>query len=365
MKMLQDNCVFISSPLDLNDSFEMRPKWTQELQDKRTEEMRAREKLMGGMTFHVLTDTGIQKNAGVFPHPTEESLDLFAPKMKVEDQYGIAEGYNYSVAEYIHDTYRVLSLVENVIDTTAKYQRSHWGDVLMWSHYGDMFQGAAVLLDPEHFPNGLENPNGGRGFPINYGVERVALPNWIYSYVAIKGSPPIPLPTEKIEELDSVIAKLLTTKSKMWKYERELRMLYPMDMVTTPDKFPEVEVPIKLDGVATPAFRDAVTIEQKAIVGVIFGPEVTSDSLAQIAPIFQEKRYEHLKLYRSSHNGQEYQMDYMENSFEDIETFTREHTENVGMIKNHVDYLPDNTKRMHPFGARKTVNFNRRRPYAE
>ena len=365
-EMLRTNTVFISSLLDLNDSFEMRPKWTQEHESRNHEYRVARDRAIAGFPVFAEMTPGEFTLQGPQPPPAADHDNKFNPKMNVDDQYGIAEGYNYSVAEYIHDIYRVLSLVEKVIDTTQILQRSHWGDVLMWSHYGDMFQGAAVLLDPEHFPNGLENPKGGRGFPIDYDDNRIALPGWIYDFVAVRDhprSPPILVSPEEAEELDSSMTKLLTTKAKMWEYERELRMLYPMDMITTPDKFPEIEIHVTLDGVTVPAYRDEVTIDEKAIVGVVFGPEITCHSLAQIAPILREKRYEHLKLYRSAHNGQRHVLDYLEDKLEDIETFTREHTEHIGMIKNHVEFLPNHTMRMHPLGGKKTVNLNKRRPY--
>jgi len=135
-------------------------------------------------------------------------------------------------------------------------------------------------------------------------------------------------------------------------------------MITTPDLFPEVEIPVTLDGVSTPAYRDAVTLNEKAIVGIVFGPEVTIHSLAQIAPILREPRYEHLKLYRSAHNGQRHVLDYLlEDKFEDIVTFTREHTEHIAMIKDHVIFEGHSMRLVHPYGAKKTVNFKKRRPY--
>jgi len=366
LEMLRTNTVFISSPLDLNDSFEMRPKWTQEHENRNHDYRVARDKAIVGWPVFAEMTPGEFTLQGPQPPPAADHDDKFNPKMNVDDQYGIAEGYNYNVAEYIHEIYRVLSLVEKMVDTTEKYQRSHWGDVLMWSHYGDMFQGAAVLLDPEHFPNGLENPKGGRGFPIDYDDNRVALPGWIYDFVAVKdhpGSPPIFVSPEEAEELNSSMTKLLSTKAKMWEYEREIRMLYPMDMITTPGLFPEIEIPVTLDGVSTPAYRDSVTINEKAIVGVVFGPEITLHSLAQIVPILREPRHEHLKLYRSAHNGQRHVLDYLESSLEDIETFTREHTEHIAMIKDHVIFEGHTMRMLHPYGAKKTVNFNKRRPY--
>lgn len=366
LEMLRTNTVFISSPLDLNDSFEMRPQWTQEHENRNRERRKARDRAIAGLPIFAEVIPGEFTLQGPQPPLAAGHDDKFNPRMNVGDQYGIAEGYNYSVAEYIHDIYRVLSLVAKVLDTTQPLQRSHGGDVLIWSHYGDMFQGAAVLLDPEYFPNGLDNPKGGRGFPITYDDNRVALPDWIYDFVAVKDhphSPPILVSAKEVEELNAFMTQLLTTKAKMWEYEREFRMLYPMDMITTPDLFPEMPMPVTLEGVTAPAYRDAATINEKAIVGVVFGPEITCHSLAQIAPILREKRYEHLKLYRSAHNGQRHEMDYLEDKLDDIETFTREHTKHIAMIKDHVEFEKHTMRMVHPYGAKKTVNFNKRRPY--
>ncbi len=366
VKMLTHNSVFISSPLDLNDSFEMRPQWTQDHQNGDQASRMERDRTIANFPIYAEVSGKIQQ-IGNMPTPPAGDENEFNPKMKVEDQYGIAEGYNYPVARYLHETYRVLSLVENVIDTHQQLQRSHEGDVLMWAHYADMFQGVAILLDPEQFPNGLENPNGRLGFPINYRPERVSMPSWIYRYLSIDPSPL--LHPDAVEALDKAMTTLLTTKSERWNYERELRMLYPMDMITTLEKFPEIEdrcPDCKANGTpfekcATHTYRDAVHITGDAIVGIIFGPEVTSDSLSKIAPILREKRYEHLKLYRSSHNGQEYRMDYIEDSLDDIEIFQREFTNKVGLIKKHIKYAPDDSTSMMRFAAQKTVNLNQRR----
>ena len=371
IKMLAHNCVFISSPMDLNDSFEMRPQWTQELQDDNHVFQAEKEHMLAEFPMIDATDPGNLKIINPKKAPRKAEPNEFNPKISVDQGYGLAESHNFSVAQYIHETYRVLSLVENVIDTTKSLQRSHEGDVLMWAHYGDQFQGAALLLDPEHFPNGLENPTGQRGFPINYQEKRLSLPSWIYHYLSIHPSPLIP--AEAVEELDRSITSLLTTKSELWRYERELRMLYPMDTVTTKALFPEIEdrcPECKEKGKAKEqcenhCYRDAVTIDAKAIIGVVFGPEVAMQSLSQIASILRQPKYEHLKLYRSSHNDQEYRMDYIEDSLENIETFQNKHCDHVGIIKNHLEYNSDGSKKMMSFGARKTINLKQRRPYPE
>jgi hypothetical protein len=55
----------------------------------------------------------------------------------------------------------------------------------------------------------------------------------------------------------------------------------------------------------------------------------------------------------------------MESTVDEVVTFTREHTEHIAMIKNHVVFEKGSMSLVHPFASKKKVNFNHRRPYVE
>ena len=140
-KILAFNSLFITSPMDMNDPFEMRPQWTQGHQDHQTDFLNWRNKMSGGMPLMICTTEGL-KPGGVMPYLGEE------PKRKVEDMWGFADEYNRAVMEFLHQQFRILSLVRRVLDVENDYYNSRSEDLLMWAHYADMFQGIAILLDP-------------------------------------------------------------------------------------------------------------------------------------------------------------------------------------------------------------------------
>jgi hypothetical protein len=84
-----------------------------------------------------------------------------------------------------------------------------WRNPLMWSHYGDRHKGICLAFDVE----GTEK--------INYEPERLFLGNQWPSASAPAGAP-ADLPNE-LRKL------LLTTKFKDWEYERERRLVLPLE----------------------------------------------------------------------------------------------------------------------------------------
>src|SRR5678815_3061261 len=91
-KILDFNSVFITSPMDINDPFEMRPQWTQEHQDHQSDFRNWLNRISAGMPLMICTTEGL-KPGGVVPYRGEE------PKRKVEDMWGFADEYNRTVME--------------------------------------------------------------------------------------------------------------------------------------------------------------------------------------------------------------------------------------------------------------------------
>jgi hypothetical protein len=354
-KILENNCIFITSPMDLNDPFEMRPAWTQSHEDSQHELRNRMNKMVAGMPLLIATVDGLVSD-GTMPDLGAET------SMRVENQIGIADSYTHQVSEFLHNNFRILSLVKNVIDTTKEFSQSRSEETLMWAHYADMFQGVGILIDPRYFNIGERPEKRKRGFTVKYQKGRIALPVWFYH--ALQGWS-IDISCEMESELEDRLFALLTTKSRLWKYEQEARMVYNTKNLTTGKDFTEIhdacpacrQRGIPLEKCQNPVFRDAVKIPAKAIVGVVFGAECTN--VEQLLSILKEDRYKHVKLYWSALSGHDYHVDYLESSANDIAIFQRAHAERVAMAKGHVCYSKDGGETIMPFAALKGINFTR------
>lgn len=197
-KVLEFNTVFITSPLDLNDPFEMRPAWTNSHELEQFEERQIREQLTGGM-FRA------------------------EPPIPVENQIGLSDHYNERVFQDLHERFRVLSLLPSVVDVEKNHTVSRPEDTLMWSHYGDHNQGICLVFDAEKFNNGLKKG----GYPVEYHEKRKGMPAELYSAWKRLFEP-------RGEDMDQArhellyrhYLEILTRKSPEWKYEGEVRMIY-------------------------------------------------------------------------------------------------------------------------------------------
>src|SRR5208282_5400786 len=91
--VLEGNAMFITSPLDLNDPFEMRPAWTDAHQARHRENEQRRNELMAGVPLFVALEGGKLAQAGKMP-PMPLPL---VPTVDVENQRGIADMHNETV----------------------------------------------------------------------------------------------------------------------------------------------------------------------------------------------------------------------------------------------------------------------------
>lgn len=111
ISILKDNSIFITSPLDLNDPFEMRPGWTDEHQKRHFQDEQLRSKMAVGMPLHIATNDGL-KPVGTMPYFPPQQLG------SVESHRGIADQYNSLVFGFLHSKFRILSLVEDLFEIT-------------------------------------------------------------------------------------------------------------------------------------------------------------------------------------------------------------------------------------------------------
>ena len=125
--ILENNCVFVTSPLDLNDPFEMRPAWTAEHERRRFLNVKRRDEMMAGApAFAAMADGSLVPIAPLPRHETQ-------PAMDVESQRGIADGFHGRVFEILHERFRVLSLVRGLFSVAGNDGESDERATLKWS----------------------------------------------------------------------------------------------------------------------------------------------------------------------------------------------------------------------------------------
>src|SRR5438477_8195375 len=91
IKILEGNSIFITSPLDLNDPFEMRPAWTGEHEARRHENERLRSELTQGIPLFVAANGDELIPGGKMPYVPPH------PKLDVESMIGISDHLNEGV----------------------------------------------------------------------------------------------------------------------------------------------------------------------------------------------------------------------------------------------------------------------------
>jgi hypothetical protein len=338
-KVLEFGSVFITSPLDLNDPFEMRPAWTNTHELEQFEERQMRNQLTGGMF-------GAE------------------PPVPVDNQIGLSDHYNERVFRDLHERFRVLSLLPSIIDIEKNHAVSKPEDTLMWSHYGDHNQGICLVFDAEQFNNGLRKG----GFPVEYDPHRKGMPTDLYSAWKRLFEPGSEsLDRARHELLYRNYIEILTRKSPEWKYEREIRMIYEKSALDPISDFGEVTFPCPIcaragrskDACNCPVFRDTVKIPPSAVRAVVFGADIPTPFVEPVLRILSEDRYAHVTLYWASLHSSDYRMHYLHADADSIRTYQEAHTERIGRAKDHFTYSSDRCS-MPPYGAQKGINFHRK-----
>lgn len=348
MNILKYNSMFITSPLDLNDPFEMRPAWTNDHEARfRANQLRL-DDLKAGSPILVCTEQGVVDSGQVFQPPVPD------PLMDVEHQLGIADGHNGQVFEHMHAKYRILSLVADLMPTSSQVeeQRSE-KSTLLWAHYADQFQGVCIAVDPDQFPNGIRP----QGYRVSYSTDRRYLPPEEYDSVlrlsahipadvgyVIDHSTGLELPPDLKAELDQLrYVELLRHKSPAWDYEHEVRMIYDLPALKATSGHRDVWLACaeckssgKEPGECSQRYhRDAVHIPETAIRAVIFGADCQGEAARQILALLAEERYSHVDLYWSSLHSAKHLIQYTK-STPDYIAFIQQHRSNeIAIAKGH------------------------------
>jgi hypothetical protein len=354
-KILSGNSIFITSPLDLNDPFEMRPAWRKEHEENQFKERLIRKELTSGVPLFACTENGLA------PIGTMPALAV-KPPIPPNDQIGLSDNYNLRVFEVLQRYFRVLSLVPLVVDISQNLTISEPDETLMWSHYGDQHQGICLILDADKFNNGLK----AGGYAVNYKQKRESLPPSFYNTYQNLFSPRDAAIVQVREaELYQAYLGILTSKSPMWKYEREIRMIYDLAKLNPRGDFLEVSVAcgdcpdtgIPKEKCTMPWFRDAVSLPPESVRGVIFGADCPINYVDELLPILSEERFRHVKLYSSSLHSDEYVIHYSEHDAETIRVYQQSYSEKIAHAKNHF-FFRQGRETWSANAAQKGVNYH-------
>jgi hypothetical protein len=303
--ILGTNSIFVTSPLDLNDPFEMRPAWTDDHVKRAKQDEELRSQLTG------------------FPSLSSH------PDTSVETHRGLADMNNALIFRELHRRFRVLSLVRGLFDFSDQSKESDEQSGLMWSHYADQYQGVCLALQSDHFDNGIRSG----GFEVNYPPERQSLPPESYDvwHTLVQGPAGHQLDTASGLFLSSAdreaaererFIKILTHKSPAWAYERETRMIYSYRSLCASDQYRKIELacPKCAETQVPPAncnratFRDAIFLKPEAIRAVIFGTDCEMHMVQKILAELADNKYAHVEIYWSALHSSKYRVQYVKSS---------------------------------------------------
>lgn len=318
-KILEGNKVFVTSPLDLNDPFEMRPAWTDAHEQCRFEDQATMASLTANWPVFVPTTNGELECIGL-NNPSVQ------PPISVENQFGIADHNNQMVFEQFHKSFRILSFVADLFDLNASFAESKDEDTLMWSHYADKFQGVCLCIDPARLYYGLKEG----GFRVSYLPTRECLPSRHYSIIpAIAGD----LKDEWSHFLSQI--EFLTHKSPAWSYENEVRMIYDLPILLGHSSYRQIP---ETDSVTEQVYHDGVHLPENALNAVVFGAECLSESVRSILAILEEPRYHSVRVFSSAIHSSRFVVQYREIERSEWRNFVQhiqEREKHIAFAKQH------------------------------
>lgn len=345
VSILKGNSIFVTSPLDLNDPFEMRPAWTDEHQKRHFQDEQLRSQMAVGMPLHIATGDGL-KPVGTMPYFPPQQLG------PVESHRGISDQHNSLVFGFLHSKFRILSLVDGLFDLASEEGESDTHATLMWSHYADQFQGVCLALDTANFDNGIREG----GFAVKYPPERQSLPPSHYdcwqSLLQTDGSMHQRDPAsglylttaQRAEREQQYFLNLLTHKSPGWEYEREVRMIYDFPNFAASKNYRKKEFvcemchhrKLPIEQCAHASYRDGVHLPAEAIRAVIFGMDSSIDTVKQIFETLSAPQYSQVQYYWSCLHSDKYKVQYVKGDHAYISFMQEERAREVAYAKGHL-----------------------------
>ncbi len=353
-KILETRSIFITSPLDLNDPFEMRPAWTDAHSERHHQDQEQRNKMFAGGPLLVATTDGL-KPSGITPRMTEPDM------VPVANQLGIADMHNGGVFRELHRRYRVLCFSSGILDADRSDDRAA-KDILMWAHYAESFQGVCIGVDPTKFENGIRTG----GFQVDYSPTRVELPPSFYDVyqkmtaerVNAEGIVFTKDPEKGLylmdhnrkDILEAHFISLLSRKSPAWRYEQEVRMIYDMESTRQSPHYsrptfacgPCQEQKKTSEMCPHRTYRDAIRIPAEAVTSVILGSDISRQEAAAILNTLVAPDFAHVNVYWCSLHSDQYILQYNQDRMTSGERYSlfmqglRE--KNIAEAKEHIRY---------------------------
>lgn len=339
--ILDHKSIFVTSPLDLNDPFEMRPAWTQEHEDRYRDHQNHRNRMMEGLPIIPATNDGQIHTIGHMPAQPELET------VSVDNQYGTADIHNEQIFRVMFENFRVLSFATHVCDITLTHTESAPELTLMWSHYADMFQGACVVFDSDKLPQG--NKDGGH--QVTYGENRKSLPADYYdTYLQADcfehggipwstcGGIAVPKASQN-DILKDRFMKILTAKSPAWKYEDEWRLIYEMSDSSIGQHLLPCDVCNANENDAEkceePYYRDKISFPPDSVVAVLFGVDISHNDTQDLLTTLSQEHYSHVSLFFSGIDSEKYAVKYSKQDPEYISKMQKIRSENFNKAKRH------------------------------
>lgn len=364
--------MFITSPLDLNDPFEMRPAWTDAHSKRHQEDQEQRNKMVAGSPMLVATKDGL-KPSGITPRLKEPEM------VPVDNQLGIADMHNKGVFRELHRRYRILCFSSGILDTRRSHNVSD-KDILMWAHYAESFQGVCIGVDPSKFENGIR-PDG---FQVDYSPTRVHFPPSFYDVYQVITAERVNaegivftkdpekglflMDHNRKEIIEAHFMSLLSRKSPAWKYEQEVRMVYDLETIQRSQSYSRQTFPCKScqqqkktaeECSHRRTYRDAVRLPAEAITAVILGSDISREEASVILNQLASPDFAHVNVYWCSLHSDQYVLQYNQDKMTSKERYSlfmqglRE--KDVAEAKDHIRHTD---KGIEYVPAKKTVLFD-------
>jgi hypothetical protein len=333
-KILANRSIFITSPLDLNDPFEMRPAWTDAHSKRHQEDQATRNQMVEGMPLLIATEDGFT--------PAGTMLRMNEPEIgPVDNQLGIADMHNQGVFREMHNRYRVLCFSTGILDTNRSHDVSD-KDILMWAHYADSFHGVCIGIDSTKFGNGIR-PGG---FQMDYSPTRISLPPSFYDVYQRLGTERVNaegiifekdpekglflMKHNRDELIQEQFMSLLTRKSPAWEYEHEIRMIYDLNALQQSPDYLRPTFPCetclqqkkKAEQCSNRTYRDSVRLPAEAISAVILGADVSSAHASAILNSLDDPDFAHVIVYWCSLHSDKYVLQYNRDSMTSQERYS-------------------------------------------
>lgn len=253
--ILQNRMIRFSQPSVLNDPFELSPYI---------------ERLASPEFIQELTDQVISE--------LQQECPVFKGFSLSKMREALASWGHVFLSESTRD--RVSNRLRNQFDSYGLLCLTEAGnDLLMWSHYADSHQGFAIEFDPanDFFHQKITEEDILRHLrKVSYGKNR----------------PAINLSQETGENV-------FFTKGEEWGYEKEWRMLMPLN---------RAETTIETPGSIAYLFQ----FSPQAIRSIIFGCRIKRDTQDEILKVLGTKEMSHVNVYKSAVNQQCYKIDCIE-----------------------------------------------------